>query len=67
MNWDRIEGNWKQAKGTLQERWGHMTRNYTSILGGRRTKQLGKIQTKYGIDRDRAVHEARSWKRGASG
>jgi uncharacterized protein YjbJ (UPF0337 family) len=30
-------------------------------------KQLGKIQTKYGIDRDRALHEARRWKREARG
>jgi len=22
MNWDRIEGNWKQFKGKAKEKWG---------------------------------------------
>jgi len=22
MNWDTIEGNWKQFKGKVQEKWG---------------------------------------------
>ncbi|MGA7021176.1 MAG: CsbD family protein, partial [Pseudolabrys sp.] len=22
MDWNRIEGNWKQAKGKIKEKWG---------------------------------------------
>ena len=25
MNWDRIEGNWKQFKGEIREQWGKLT------------------------------------------
>jgi hypothetical protein len=25
MNWDRIEGNWKQFKGQVKEQWGNLT------------------------------------------
>src|SRR5713101_4757660 len=25
MNWDRIEGNWKQLKGKAREKWGKLT------------------------------------------
>jgi hypothetical protein len=25
MNWDRIEGNWKQIKGQVQQHWGELT------------------------------------------
>ena len=25
MNWDRIEGNWKQIKGNLIEQWDDLT------------------------------------------
>ena len=25
MDWDRIEGNWKQIKGKVKEQWGKLT------------------------------------------
>jgi len=25
MNWDRIEGNWKQFKGKAKQKWGELT------------------------------------------
>ena len=25
MNWDRIEGNWKEFKGKVQQKWGKLT------------------------------------------
>jgi uncharacterized protein YjbJ (UPF0337 family) len=64
MNWDRIEGNWKQTKGTLQECWGRMTNNYVAMIDGRRTKQLGEIQTSYAIASDQAKRQIRAWKKG---
>ena len=26
MDWNRIEGNWKQVKGQVKEKWGKLTR-----------------------------------------
>ena len=25
MNWDRIEGNWNEFKGKIQQQWGKLT------------------------------------------
>ncbi len=25
MNWDQVEGNWKQVKGAVREKWGKLT------------------------------------------
>ena len=25
MNWDRVEGNWKEFKGKVQQKWGKLT------------------------------------------
>ena len=25
MNWDQIEGKWKQAKGAIKQKWGKLT------------------------------------------
>lgn len=25
MNWDRVEGNWKQLKGKVQAQWGQLS------------------------------------------
>ena len=38
MNWDRIEGNWKQMKGALKEKWGKLTDD--EFAGSREFAQL---------------------------
>jgi len=30
MNWDRIEGNWKQFTGTAKAKWGKLTEDRKS-------------------------------------
>ncbi len=36
MNWDRVEGNWKQIKGRVQEQWGLLTDDDLDQIAGRR-------------------------------
>ena len=31
MNWDRIEGNWKQLKGKVREKWGDDPERYREM------------------------------------
>lgn len=54
MNWDRIEGNWKQLIGKAQEKWGKLTNDHLDVIGGKRDQLLGKIQETYGISKDEA-------------
>jgi uncharacterized protein YjbJ (UPF0337 family) len=44
MNWDQIEGNWKQLKGTVKERWGKLTNNDLDVIAGKRDQLLAKLQ-----------------------
>ena len=61
MNWDEIEGNWKQFKGRVREQWGRLTNDEVDIIGGRREKLVGKLQEHYGIARDDAERQIREW------
>lgn len=61
MNWDRIEGNWKQIKGSVHEKWGKLTDDDFELIEGRREHLSGKIQERYGIARDEAEKQIDSW------
>jgi uncharacterized protein YjbJ (UPF0337 family) len=54
MNWDRIEGNWKQLKGKPRETWGRLTDDELEKIAGRRDKLAGSFQNSYGIAKDEA-------------
>ncbi|MCL4165589.1 UNVERIFIED_CONTAM: hypothetical protein GTU68_026908 [Idotea baltica] len=61
MNWDQIEGNWKEFKGKAQAKWGKLTDDEFDRIEGRRTELAGLIQQKYGKTRDEAEQEIDSW------
>jgi uncharacterized protein YjbJ (UPF0337 family) len=63
MNWDQIEGNWKQFKGKAREKWGQLTDDDFDILNGKRDQLVGRIQERYGITRDEATRQADEWAR----
>jgi uncharacterized protein YjbJ (UPF0337 family) len=54
MNWDIIEGNWKQYKGKVKAQWGKLTDDHLDVIAGRRTELAGKIQEAYGVSKDDA-------------
>ncbi|PCM44014.1 CsbD family protein [Marinobacter sp. ANT_B65] len=57
MNNDIIEGNWKQLKGKVRENWGKLTDDDLDEIAGRRDHFIGKVQEKYGIEKDEAEKE----------
>lgn len=57
MNWDIVEGNWKQLKGAVKEQWGRLTDDDLDVAAGKRDKLVGMIQEKYGKTRDAAEQE----------
>ena len=61
MNWDRIEGNWKQFKGKAKQKWGELTDDDLDKLAGKKDQLIGKIQERKGIERDRAEREVNEW------
>lgn len=36
MNWDQIEGKWKQLSGSVQGQWGRFTEDDIRALTGRK-------------------------------
>jgi uncharacterized protein YjbJ (UPF0337 family) len=46
--WDQIEGNWKQLKGKVREKWGLLTDDDVDTIGGKKDRLVGKIQERYG-------------------
>lgn len=63
MNWDRIEGNWKQVAGQARQKWGKLTDNDWHVVAGKKDELVGRIQERYGIARDQAQREADEWAR----
>lgn len=61
MNWDRIEGNWKQMKGTAKLQWGKLTDDQLDKIAGKRDVLAGKIQETYGITKDEAEKQLATW------
>ena len=61
MNWDRIEGNWKQITGRARERWGKLTDSDFEAVAGRRDQLVGRIQERYGLARELAQKQADEW------
>jgi uncharacterized protein YjbJ (UPF0337 family) len=61
MDWTRIEGNWKQMKGRVKERWGKLTDDDLTAIAGRRDQLEGMIQERYGYAKERARREIEDW------
>ncbi len=57
MNWDRVEGNWKQFKGKVKEQWGKLTDDQLDIIGGKREQLAGRVQEVYGVTKDEAERQ----------
>jgi uncharacterized protein YjbJ (UPF0337 family) len=64
MDWDRIEGNWKSFKGKAKAQWGKLTDDDLSVIEGRREELEGRLQNKYGFEKDRARAEVDNWLKG---
>ncbi len=61
MNWNILEGNWKQLQGIAKAQWGDLTDNHLKVIAGKRIELSGKIQEAYGISRDEAEKQIKSF------
>jgi uncharacterized protein YjbJ (UPF0337 family) len=57
MNWDTVQGQWKQLAGKVREKWGKLTDDDLTTIGGKKDQLVGKIQERYGLARDQAEKE----------
>lgn len=63
MNWNQIEGNWKQLKGKVKAKWGDLTDDEIDTINGRREELVGKIQKAYGVGQEEAERQVTDFER----
>lgn len=60
MNWDRIEGQWKQRRGKAVRHWGKVMNDELAGVAGRYEQLVGQLQERYGkISEEAGDHIAR--------
>jgi uncharacterized protein YjbJ (UPF0337 family) len=63
MNWDQIQGKWKQAIGQIKEKWGKLTDDDLDVIAGKREQLAGRIQELYGVAKDEAEQQLKEFER----
>jgi len=62
MNWQQIEGNWRQFSGKAKQQWGQLTDDDLDKIAGHRDELIGKIQEIYGLSKDEAERQVEDFK-----
>ena len=57
MNPEILKGKWNQVKGDIRTRWGKLTDDDVAQIQGQAEKMIGKLQERYGYQRERAERE----------
>lgn len=61
MNWEQVEGKWKQLKGSVKAKWGKLTDSDLDMINGRREQLVGVIQERYGLAKEAAEKQVNEW------
>ena len=61
MNWNQMEGQWKQWKGKAKQQWGKLTDDDLTMIAGKRDALIGKLQERYGYTQEDAQRHADEW------
>lgn len=62
MNWDEAAGKWHQLKGSVKQRWGKLTDDDLTVIGGKKDVLVGRIQERYGLTKEQAEEQVKEWK-----
>jgi uncharacterized protein YjbJ (UPF0337 family) len=62
MNADTFKGQWMQLKGRVREQWGKLTDDDVDQIQGRAEQLIGRLQSRYGIERDEAQRQFDAWR-----
>jgi uncharacterized protein YjbJ (UPF0337 family) len=52
-----MQGQWKQMKGEVKRRWGMLTDDELDQVEGNFEKLVGRVQERYGYQREQAERE----------
>jgi uncharacterized protein YjbJ (UPF0337 family) len=57
MNWDTLSGRWRELGGKLRTKWGKLTDDDLQVIGGKKDVLVGRLQQRYGFQKDHAERE----------
>lgn len=57
MNWDTLAGKWRELSGTVKSKWGKLTDDDLQMIAGKKDVLVGRLQQRYGFQKDRAERE----------
>jgi uncharacterized protein YjbJ (UPF0337 family) len=57
MNFDQLEGKWRQVKGEAREKWAKLTDDDIGVIAGKREQLIGKVQDRYGVAKEEATRQ----------
>jgi uncharacterized protein YjbJ (UPF0337 family) len=63
MNWDRVEGQWKQRRGKAVHHWGKLMNDDLAAVAGKHEQLVGTLQEKYGIAKEEAKRQVHEFKK----
>ena len=61
MNNDIIQGKWTQLKGSIKAKWNKLTDDDLGRMEGNREYLVGRLQERYGWQKDQAERELRDF------
>jgi uncharacterized protein YjbJ (UPF0337 family) len=61
MNWQMLEGKYKEHVGAMRAKWGKLTDDDLEMAKGKRDVLVGKLQQRYGMAKDEAEKQLDSW------
>ena len=61
MDWNRIEGGWKDLNGKIRQQWGNLTDDDLDKIAGKREEFEAKLQQLYGLTKDAARKQIDEW------
>lgn len=64
INADTFKGRWGQFKGELKRQWGQFTDDDLTQIEGNYEKFMGKVQERYGMQKDDIAGWADKWFQG---
>ena len=57
MNWDQVEGKWKEFSGKVKQKWDKLTDDDLGRISGKKDELIGSLQKHYGYGKEQAQRE----------
>jgi uncharacterized protein YjbJ (UPF0337 family) len=61
MNWDQLEGKWREFAGSARAHWSKLTDDDWQAITGKKEQLVGRIQQRYGVAKEEAARQVDRW------